>query len=238
MIAIKVFPGIAIGAIYPELALCWLVVFLDDVFYDADNTMGTAATSPAQVANSIITAGVASMALTLHRIPSNRTYRGECIARAHVYRICCMAKMVSSRLRSLLMRANTISRRCRKAKASSRHSLTRCFECDDGQTVREGNKTARGTAQRMSHQPDIGLRVEQRHISVYLLSRIIVPVLILQCFRDTGRVALVCRGLTIADLMPCQLSTLSTTAAEEEVVVDLIIRGRVRAIKHGRRCAL
>jgi hypothetical protein len=62
---------------------------------------------------------------------------------------------------------------------------------------------------------------------VEILSRIVVPILVPQSRDETGRVALVGRGLTVANLSPEELSALSAAAAEEEIVVDLVVRGRL-----------
>jgi hypothetical protein len=80
MIAVEVFPRIAISAVDPELTLRGFIVFLDDVPDHADDTMGAAATSPTQVANSVVAASIARVTLALHRISGNRTYGGKTVA--------------------------------------------------------------------------------------------------------------------------------------------------------------
>jgi hypothetical protein len=62
---------------------------------------------------------------------------------------------------------------------------------------------------------------------IEVLSSIIIPVLVAQSCYKTGRVAFVGRGLTVANLSPEELSALSAAAAEEEIVVDFVIRSRL-----------
>jgi hypothetical protein len=73
---------------------------------------------------------------------------------------------------------------------------------------------------------------------VEVLSSIVVAVLLTQGRDQTCRVASVGRGLAIADLSPQVLAALTAAATEEEVVVDLVVGGRLGAVEHGGRCAL
>jgi hypothetical protein len=90
-----------------------------------------------------------------------------------------VAEMPPASMRPFLVRANTISRRCGKAETSCGHGFPRCFESDNRKTIGEGNKTARRTAQRVPNQPDIGIWVDGRYISIYLLSGVIIAILVL-----------------------------------------------------------
>lgn len=89
----------------------------------------------------------------------------------------------------------------------------------------------------MSSDPDVGFRVEFRHIGIELSSSLVIPVLCIQSLSYTGVVALVCTRRTIAYLVPRPLALLGTTAAEEQVIVFLIVRRGAFAIKNSWRCA-
>jgi hypothetical protein len=73
---------------------------------------------------------------------------------------------------------------------------------------------------------------------VEVLSSIVVAVLLTQGRDQTCRVASVGRGLAIADLSPQVLAALTAAAAEEEVVVDLVVCSRLGTVEHGWRCTL
>jgi hypothetical protein len=74
MITVKVFPRIAISAVDSKLTLRWFIIFFDDILDHADDTVGTTATSPTQITNSIVAARIARVTLALHRISGKRTY--------------------------------------------------------------------------------------------------------------------------------------------------------------------
>jgi hypothetical protein len=86
----------------------------------------------------------------------------------------------------------------------------------------------------MSCEPDIRVWVDVRHVPVYLLRGVVVAVLILQCLRDASRVAFVGRSLAIADLVPRILSSLAAATTEKKVIIDLVVRSRLRAIENCR----
>lgn len=73
---------------------------------------------------------------------------------------------------------------------------------------------------------------------IEILRRVVVAVLVAKGLNETGRVAGVGRGLAVADLSPHELAALATAAAEEQIVVDLVVGRGFRSVEHGRRCAL
>jgi hypothetical protein len=86
----------------------------------------------------------------------------------------------------------------------------------------------------VASQPNLGIRVECSHVVVEVLGGIVVPVLLLESSNEAGGVACVRRGLAITDLTPQKLTALAAAAAEEKVVVDLVVGSGVRAVEHGR----
>ena len=60
---------------------------------------------------------------------------------------------------------------------------------------------------------------------VQILCSVVVAVLLAKGSDETGRVAGEGRGLTVADLSPQVLAALTAAAAEEQVVVDLVVGG-------------
>jgi hypothetical protein len=85
----------------------------------------------------------------------------------------------------------------------------------------------------MARHPNLGIRIQSGDIVVQVLGSVVVAVLLAQCSNETGRVAGVGRRLTVADLSPQILPTLTAAAAEEQVVIDLVICSRLGPIKHG-----
>jgi hypothetical protein len=73
---------------------------------------------------------------------------------------------------------------------------------------------------------------------VQILCSVVVAVLLAKGSDETGRVAGEGRGLTVADLSPQVLAALTAAAAEEQVVVDLVVCSRLGAVEHGGRRAL
>lgn len=68
---------------------------------------------------------------------------------------------------------------------------------------------------------------------VQIQGSIVVAILLAQSGDKTGRVARVGSRLAVANLAPQILAALSTAAAEEEVVIDFVVGGGLRAVKHG-----
>lgn len=105
-------------------------------------------------------------------------------------------------------------------------------------SVRQGNEGGDCATQRVAGHPDFGIGVNCSHIVVEVLGSVVVAVLLAQGSDEAGGIASVGRGLAVADLSPEKLASLAAAAAEEEVVVDLVVCGRVGAVEHGWRCTL
>jgi hypothetical protein len=90
----------------------------------------------------------------------------------------------------------------------------------------------------MAGHPDLGIRVECCDVVVQVLGRVVVAVLLTKGSDEAGRVAGIGRGLAVADLSPQVLAALAAAAAEEQIVVDLVVCRRLGAVEHGGRGAL
>ena len=60
----------------------------------------------------------------------------------------------------------------------------------------------------------------------------VVVTLLSQRFDKASRVACICRRHAIADSFPQILATLAAAAGTEEIVVELVVAGRIRAVKY------
>jgi hypothetical protein len=80
--------------------------------------------------------------------------------------------------------------------------------------------------------------IEFGDVGIELACRSIVAMLAVECGSNAGVIARVSVGSTVADLMPGPLPLLGTTTTEEQVVVDLVIRGRPVTVKNSRRRTL
>ena len=90
----------------------------------------------------------------------------------------------------------------------------------------------------MAGHPDLGIGVQRRDVVIQVLGSVVVAILVAQGGDETGRVARVGRRLAVADLAPQKLAALAAAAAEEKIVVDLVVGRRFGAVKHGGRGAL
>lgn len=90
----------------------------------------------------------------------------------------------------------------------------------------------------MACEPNVGIWILLSDVGVELASRGIVTVLLLQR-RPYARVVAGIRARgTVADLVPRPLPLLSAAAAEEQVVVNLVVGCCALAVKDGRGCPL
>lgn len=105
-------------------------------------------------------------------------------------------------------------------------------------TVGERQERRDGASKRVSGEPHFGVRIQLSDIVIQILRGVVIAILLPQCSNQTCRVAGVCCSLTVANLPPEVLATLTAATAEEQIVVDLVIRGRLGAVEHGRRGAL
>lgn len=145
-----------------------------------------------------------------------------------------MAEVVATCKGGLHHAAYAISRRCGQAQAGGGHGISRGFKSYGWQTVGEAEKRADGPSKRVSGEPDVRVGIESGDIMVQLLRGAVIMILLLQVLDETCRIARECRRLTVADLVPEEGASLGTTAREEQIVVDLVVRRRICAVKHGR----
>lgn len=161
----------------------------------------------------------------LHRVTSDGADRSGRITQTHVHWIRGMAKVVHTSIDTILMTPQMIIRRRRKPETRCRHGFTRSFESDDRKSVCKTQQTSSGTTKGVARNPYIGIRVQVSHIVVKILDGVVVSVFLSQFLDQAGGVARVCRRHTTANLPPHVLPSLTTTTAEEEVVVDLVVCG-------------
>ena len=90
----------------------------------------------------------------------------------------------------------------------------------------------------MADHPNIGVRIKLSDVGIEVNGCSVVAVLSLDCLNKTSLVAGVCTGRAVTYLAPEVLTSLATAAAEEEVVIELVSRGRAVSIKDSWRCAL
>jgi hypothetical protein len=186
VVAFKILPVVTIGTIDHWLAGSWFVVFFEDILDDANDSMCTATTSPAEISNSIVGASISSMTSTLHCIPGYTTDRGDGVARAHKYGISCMPKMVATSLGSLLVAANMIPRRRGKAETGCWHGFSWCFKRDYRDAISEGNETSCRASERMASKPKRSVRIELGRVAVYFLRCVVIPIFLLQRLDNAG----------------------------------------------------
>jgi hypothetical protein len=217
-------PVIAVGAVRHGTALCHFFVHLQHIVNDGMYSMRTSTTSPAKVSNCVVRAGFSSMTHTLHCVASNGTHRRICVAGAHENWIGSVSKMIAAGTGSLLMGSEVISRRCRKTQSLGRHCFARSFKGNHRYAICQCHQATGRTTKRVAHKPDVGIRIYLCDITINLLCSIVVAILVLQCFDHTRCVAAKGRRLAVAYLQPTVSSALATTAGEEEVVVDLVVR--------------
>ena len=84
----------------------------------------------------------------------------------------------------------------------------------------------------MARHPYFRIRVHGCHIAVQTPGRSIVSVLLLETFLQASQVASICTRSTVAYLTVESTSLLTTATAEEEVIVDLVVRGGLGAVEH------
>lgn len=139
-----------------------------------------------------------------------------------------------SRLRGVGIRARGHG----QAKTSSREGFRHGFKGDSGQAIRQAQQGGDGPSQRMARQPDNGVGIELRDVRIQFASSRVVSILVAQSPGNAGVVAGVGARCAVTDLVPGPLSLLSAAATEEQVVVNLVVRGGTVPVKDSGRCAL
>lgn len=90
----------------------------------------------------------------------------------------------------------------------------------------------------MASEPNVRVGVPFGHIVVQVACREVVMTLLTQALDQACRVAGVCVGHAVANLLPAILSSLATTTRSEQVVVQLIIACSLGTIEDRHRRAL
>jgi len=92
-VALKILPGIAVGAIKIGLALGGRIVLLEHIADDFDDLVRANADAPAEVLYSVVDTLHACVADTLHGISAKGAYTGSLVALAHVDGVCGVAEV-------------------------------------------------------------------------------------------------------------------------------------------------
>jgi hypothetical protein len=223
MIAFIEFPIETVGAIRHGFARRRFIVLGNHIPYHTRNLVRSSSDPPPEIPNRVVCARFPSVTHTLHGVSSNCAHRRVSVATSHEDWVGRVPEMEPSRASSLLVRPDMVTRRSRKTKSRGRHCFARRLKRHHRNPVRQSHKGAGRTAQRVSREPYVCQRIYLRYVSIYLLGSIVIPILVLQSFHNTGRIASECRRLAVAYLQPTITSTLSAAAAEEQVVVYLVV---------------
>lgn len=86
----------------------------------------------------------------------------------------------------------------------------------------------------MAGEPDVRVGINLRDVAVDFLRRVVVAIFAAEGVADARGVAFVGGRLALTYLFPVVLAALATAAAEEEIVVDLVVCRRVGAVKDCR----
>lgn len=149
-----------------------------------------------------------------------------------------MTEMTSTIVFATMRIAFQSSWRHRQSQTFCRQIITGCFKGDYRQTKSQAQKTRHRSTEGVANDPNIGIWVECSDVVVKIDGSGIIAGLVFQCLDHTCRVASVGACLTVTDLSPKILATLSTTTAEEEIVVQLVPSSRAISIKYCWRSAL
>lgn len=200
--------------------------------------MGADAGTPTKIADGVVDAGAAGMALGLQSIASDGAKRCSGIAGAHEYWIGGVAVVVNGSAWSRLMCADTVAWWRGKTKARSCHGIWVGFEGHDGHTIGESEKRSNNATKRVACEPDVRVGVALCDIVVEITGGEVVVALLSEALDETSRVASISVCHAIAHLLPSVRPTLATAAGAEEIVVQLVVACRFRTIKDSHRGAL
>ena len=200
--------------------------------------MSADADAPSLVPDGVVYALVAGVAGRLHGVASERAGGRGTVARADVDRIGRVAEVVDARELARLRSIRVGARRHRQAEPSRREGIGDSLEGDGRVAVGQADHGTHRAAERVAREPDVGIRVELGDVGVELTRGLVVAALLPQRLHDARVVAGVGARRAVAHLVPGPGALLGAAAAEEEVVVDLVVGGRAISVKHGGRCAL
>jgi hypothetical protein len=111
-----------------------------------------------------------------------------------------MSKVETPSADTLLMCTKMVTGRCRQAESFGWHCLSWGFKGDNRETISKGNQAGSRPSKGMANKPYISVWINLGYIAIYLLSSVVVAILVFQRLYNTGCVASVSRGLTIANL--------------------------------------
>lgn len=122
--------------------------------------MGTDADTPPLVRHNIINTLISCVAHGLHSIAAVCARCSDTIAGTNVDRIGGVSKMISSCELASLGRGMVCTRWYWKTETRSSQSLGYCLESDNRKAVGQPKKGCNSTSQRVSGQPDVGIRIK------------------------------------------------------------------------------
>lgn len=142
-----------------------------------------------------------------------------------------MSEMEGARMLSRLRESGVVARRAWKTQTSRRQGFRDCLESYNWQTKRQAEQTSHGTTQGVACQPDVGRGVDLRDIRVEVDCSLVVSIFIIHGLHDAGHVGGKNSALAVTGLPPQVRAALTATATEEQIIVDLVVRGGACTIK-------
>lgn len=115
--------------------------------------------SPAKVADGVIDASLAGVALTLECISSDCAERGPGIASPHKDRVGGVSKVMDAGARSGLVCTYTKAWRCRKPKSGRSHGVGVGLECHYRQSIGKAQKSSNNSSKGVAREPNIRVRI-------------------------------------------------------------------------------
>lgn len=128
-----------------------------------------------------------------------------------------------------------MSWRCRESQPRRRECVRNRLESNRGQTKCMSKECTHRTAQRMTSQPYVGMRILCRNVFVQVDRCSVVPILRQHLLDDARQIASVRPCGTVASLLHKERSTLPATAAKVQVVVEFVVCCGLRPIEQGCR---
>lgn len=197
--------------------------------------MSADAHSPAFISYHIVDALIAGMTSCFQSIPAEGTGSCHSVAGSDIDRIGSVSDMECARELPCLWCFGIRPWRNGKTEPSDWQGFRYGFEGDSWYPVCEAEHRTDGSSEGMAGQPHVGIRVELRYIGVQLPRSLIIPVLVPESVGDAGVVARVSPGRAVAHWPHRPRGLLSAAAAEEQVIVDLVVGRRAISVKHSGR---
>jgi hypothetical protein len=200
--------------------------------------VGADAWTPAEIADGVVDACAACVALRLQSVAGDRAQRSGGVTGAHEDRVGGMAEMVNAGAWSGLVTTDAITWWRGQAKTSGSHGIWVCFKGHDGHAVRQTEERTDNATKRVTCKPDIGVRIAFGHIVVQVASGKVVMALLAEALDEAGRIASVGVGHAVTDLLPAISSALTAAARSKKIVVQFVVASGFGAIKDSHRSAL